>query len=178
MWDILLLLISIFHFIRITLFIGFELSMLPGLFDQTMDNLSLFFYLLDILLNFHTTYYDAEGDEIFHSRMICRRYARRGLLFDALAAFPFHLFSIRFLQLVSLIKMARLKRIFELIRRANLSYQQKVMLRLISFLILIPFIFHTLACIWNSVQRSSAVWIAPLFWIDPSLAALPRPFIF
>ena len=115
-------------------------------------------------MNFNTTYYDKDGDEVKSSKKIAQRYLRTNFLFDLLAAFPFHIFELKELQLISLIKLQRIARIKELLRRLNLSYRSKLFLRLLFFIILFPFVFHILTCVWNLIKDD--FWISPLFWFD------------
>ena len=50
-------------------------------------------FLLDILITFRTGYVDYSGNEIFDARLIAVRFVSSLFVVDALAAFPFHIFS-------------------------------------------------------------------------------------
>ena len=49
------------------------------------------FYVVDILLNFRTTYVSKSGQVIYESRLIAINYIRGWFLLDLLAAVPFDL---------------------------------------------------------------------------------------
>lgn len=50
-------------------------------------------FLLDILITFRTGYVDYSGNEIFDAKLIAVRFVSSLFIVDALAAFPFHIFS-------------------------------------------------------------------------------------
>ena len=51
-----------------------------------------------------------------------------------------------------------------MLRRLNLSLRAKLYFKIFLFIILLPFVFHIMACLWNAVSSDS--WISPIFWLD------------
>lgn len=163
---------SFFHFILVSFKLGFRLEVSAGPNETAKNNNYFFFestylvlYIADIVLNFRTTYYDKEGDEIVQSKLISIHYIQGSFMMDFLATFPFHFFSNQYLQLGSLIKLFRIARIRNLIKRLNLSLRVKLYFKIILFIVMLPFIFHIMACTWHAV--SAEKWISPIFWLDP-----------
>ena len=125
-------------------------------------------FLLDILITFRTGYVDYSGNEIFDARLIAVRFVSSLFVVDALAAFPFHIFSplIDFgpsAQFVdNCLKVNFLLRASKLINSDRIdsfiSPQARISKLLFGFLCLA----HFFACLFffvGSVQSGSDSWI-------------------
>lgn len=88
-----------------------------------------FVFLLDIVVNFRTTFYDIEtGDEVFDSKRTGREYLKGRFAIDLLSTIPFDNITAIFsdssspiLQLFSLLKLVRISRLGRIIERMNVT---------------------------------------------------------
>jgi len=59
-------------------------------FANWFDNFSIICFWIDIILNFRTTYYDADSNEVVNGKLIAREYISSITFWiDLLAAIPF-----------------------------------------------------------------------------------------
>lgn len=87
-----------------------------------------FFYFIDIVVNFRTTYLSKLGDEIFDSKKIAIHYIFQGsFVIDFLASFPFSAVggSGVVLELMGMLKLARITRITKIINKLDIDATTK-----------------------------------------------------
>ena len=69
----------------------------PGFY--VLNSLIDFVFLLDIIVNFRTTFYDIEtGDEVFDSKRTGKRYLKSRFTIDLLSTIPFDNIALIFTQ--------------------------------------------------------------------------------
>lgn len=89
-----------------------------------VDALIDFFYLLDVLISFRTTYMDLlTGMDVTDSYKIAKRYVSSGEFFvDFLSSIPWDtLTNVKLLDSVGLLKLFRYRRLTEVIKTSNVN---------------------------------------------------------
>jgi hypothetical protein len=89
-----------------------------------IDALIDFFYLLDVLISFRTTYMDLlTGMDVTDSYKIAKRYVGSGEFFvDFLSSIPWDtLTNVKLLDSVGLLKLFRYRRLTEVIKTSNVN---------------------------------------------------------
>jgi hypothetical protein len=116
------------------------------------------FFLLDILLNFRTTFRRG-GENISDRTEISRRYLGSLFVFDLLATLPFDALllgsqdvvwqGISVVLILRCLRLLRVARLFAVFRRwEQFSWTNSGSLRIVKFLLVIALALHTVACAW------------------------------
>lgn len=100
-----------------------------------------------------------------HSK-IALRYLKTSFLLDLTCIIPFFLFPLRLLNIISIIKLFSISRLKNFVRNLDLSIQLKLKIRLILLCLLLPLLYHMLACFWSFFDSD---WIPPRFYINTAL---------
>ncbi|TUD02853.1 Potassium voltage-gated channel subfamily H member 4 [Bagarius yarrelli] len=112
-------------------------------------------FILDIVLNFRTTYVSQSGQVVYDSRSICIHYAATWFFVDLVAALPFDLlyaFNITVTSLVHLLKTVRLLRLLRLLQKLD-RYSQYSAMVLTLLMSMFALLAHWMACIWYVIGR-------------------------
>ncbi|XP_044592116.1 potassium voltage-gated channel subfamily H member 8 isoform X1 [Cotesia glomerata] len=118
-------------------------------------------FIVDILLNFRTTYVSKKGNVVLSGGKIAINYLKRWFLIDLLAALPFDLlyaFDVysgeesghSHIHLVKLTRLLRLARLFQKMER----YSQYSGVILALLMLAFSVVAHWLACIWYVIAES------------------------
>jgi len=126
-----------------------------------VNSLIDFVFLLDIIVNFRTTFYDIEtGDEVFDSKRSGKLYLKGRFTVDLLSTIPFDNIALIFtkssspiLQLFSLLKLVRISRLGRIIERMNVTQDIKNALKLFKLIFVIIIYIHCLACLWFVIVK-------------------------
>lgn len=121
-----------------------------------VNSLIDFVFLLDIIVNLRTTFYDIEtGDEVFDSKRTGKMYLKGRFTVDLLSTIPFDNIALIFtkssspiLQLFALLKLVRISRLGRIIERMNVTQDIKNALKLFKLIFVIIIYIHCLACLW------------------------------
>ncbi|VEL06685.1 unnamed protein product [Protopolystoma xenopodis] len=118
----------------------------------TVDHLVDVMFIVDIIINFRTTYVNKNDEVVSHPRKIATHYFKGWFIIDLVAAIPFDLVFSRNpndqpAALIGLLKSARLLRLVGVVRKLDRysEYGTAILLLLTAFFALIA---HWLACIW------------------------------
>ncbi|KAK2876675.1 hypothetical protein Q8A67_020771 [Cirrhinus molitorella] len=112
-------------------------------------------FILDIILNFRTTYVSQSGQVVYEPRSICLHYATTWFFVDLVAALPFDLlyaFNITVTSLVHLLKTVRLLRLLRLLQKLD-RYSQYSAMVLTLLMSMFALLAHWMACIWYIIGR-------------------------
>ncbi|XP_071375631.1 voltage-gated delayed rectifier potassium channel KCNH4-like, partial [Centroberyx affinis] len=112
-------------------------------------------FILDIILNFRTTYVSQSGQVVYEARSICIHYATTWFFVDLVAALPFDLlyaFNITVTSLVHLLKTVRLLRLLRLLQKLD-RYSQYSAMVLTLLMSMFALLAHWMACIWYIIGR-------------------------
>ena len=162
-WDFCNLTLLIYSVFEVPFSISF-LSTTCGTSEREILNLCIDgFFMVDILLNFCTAYYDEEiGAMQVEYRRIARHYIHNWFIFDLLSSLPWDRFfcsfltnnqSTRVLKILRLIKILRLVRIIRITSRIqdSIGTWASDSLRLSKFVGILFVFGHVCACIWHLV---------------------------
>ncbi|XP_028816869.1 potassium voltage-gated channel subfamily H member 4-like isoform X3 [Denticeps clupeoides] len=123
-------------------------------------------FILDIILNFRTTYVSQSGQVVYDSRSICIHYAATWFFVDLVAALPFDLlyaFNITVTSLVHLLKTVRLLRLLRLLQKLD-RYSQYSAMVLTLLMSVFALLAHWMACIWYVIGRKEMESHHPETW--------------
>uniref|UniRef100_A0A8D0CXM5 Potassium voltage-gated channel subfamily H member 2 n=1 Tax=Sander lucioperca TaxID=283035 RepID=A0A8D0CXM5_SANLU len=126
-------------------------------------------FIIDILINFRTTYVNANDEVVSHPVRIAVHYFKGWFLIDMVAAIPFDLLIYRSGEetttLIGLLKTARLLRLVRVARKLD-RYSEYGAAVLFLLMCTFALIAHWLACIWyaiGSVERNGSIgWLHTL----------------
>uniref|UniRef100_G3TYC9 Voltage-gated inwardly rectifying potassium channel KCNH2 n=1 Tax=Loxodonta africana TaxID=9785 RepID=G3TYC9_LOXAF len=109
-------------------------------------------FIVDILINFRTTYVNANEEVVSHPGRIAVHYFKGWFLIDMVAAIPFDLliFGSGSSQLIGLLKTARLLRLVRVARKLD-RYSEYGAAVLFLLMCTFALIAHWLACIWYAI---------------------------
>ncbi|RCN49533.1 hypothetical protein ANCCAN_04305 [Ancylostoma caninum] len=133
-------------------------------------------FIVDIIINFRTTYVNENDEVVSHPGKIAIHYFKGWFVIDMIAAVPFDLLLVNTnsdetTTLIGLLKTARLLRLVRVARKLDRysEYGAAVLLLLMATFALIA---HWLACIWYAIgsaelpHKSQITWLHQLceFW--------------
>ncbi|XP_062264179.1 potassium voltage-gated channel subfamily H member 6a isoform X2 [Platichthys flesus] len=134
-------------------------------------------FIVDILINFRTTYVNHNDEVVSHPGHIAQHYFKGWFLIDIVAAIPFDLLIFRSgseepqtTTLIGLLKTARLLRLVRVARKLD-RYSEYGAAVLFLLMCTFALIAHWLACIWyaiGNVERHSSMHIGgmKIGWLD------------
>ncbi|KDR07360.1 Potassium voltage-gated channel subfamily H member 6, partial [Zootermopsis nevadensis] len=128
-------------------------------------------FIVDILINFRTTYVNSNDEVVSHPGKIAVHYLRGWFLIDLVAAIPFDLLLFgsdtdETTTLIGLLKTARLLRLVRVARKIDRysEYGAAVLLLLMATFALIA---HWLACIWYAIGNAERPLLkSKVGWLD------------
>ncbi|KTG33684.1 hypothetical protein cypCar_00001499 [Cyprinus carpio] len=134
-------------------------------------------FIIDILINFRTTYVNHNDEVVSNPTRIAQHYFKGWFLIDIVAAIPFDLLIFRSgsdepqtTTLIGLLKTARLLRLVRVARKLD-RYSEYGAAVLFLLMCTFALIAHWLACIWyaiGNVERTSSARIGgmKIGWLD------------
>uniref|UniRef100_A0A8C3RYT9 Potassium voltage-gated channel subfamily H member 2 n=1 Tax=Chelydra serpentina TaxID=8475 RepID=A0A8C3RYT9_CHESE len=138
---------------------------------NVVDLLVDIMFLIDILINFRTTYVNSNEEVVSQPARIAIHYFKGWFLIDMVAAIPFDLLifgsgsgSEETTTLIGLLKTARLLRLVRVARKLD-RYSEYGAAVLFLLMCTFALIAHWLACIWyaiGNVERQSIGWLHAL----------------
>jgi len=128
-WDLVIIFLAIYNSFQIPFEIAFNPADMKTPAFIVLNSMIDFIFLLDIVVNFRTTFYDIEtGDEVFDAKRTGRKYLKSRFTIDLLSTIPFDNIALIFtassspvLQLFSLLKLVRISRLGRIIERMNVT---------------------------------------------------------
>ena len=137
---------------------------------KSFDSLIDLVFIVDIILNFRTSYIDpTNGEEVLDPYKISRKYLTELRFYiDVLSTVPLDDFfggGILFLQFLGVLKIQRLARISKVIMNLNTSLQTKAAFKVV-YLIFMMFMFiHVMGCAWYYMVENDEIWIPNMDFI-------------
>ncbi|XP_078083851.1 voltage-gated delayed rectifier potassium channel KCNH8 [Mustelus asterias] len=140
-------------------------------------------FMLDIMLNFRTTYVSKSGQVVYDPRSICVHYATTWFFVDLIAALPFDLlyaFNINVYFGVHLLKTVRLLRLLRLLQKLD-RYSQYSAVVLTLLMSMFALIAHWMACIWYYIGQKEieandlSTW--EIGWLHELAKRLGTPYV-
>ncbi|XP_056611639.1 potassium voltage-gated channel subfamily H member 3 [Triplophysa dalaica] len=161
-WDWLILLATFYVAVTVpynvcfTVVGGRDESSTPRSPPSVSDILVEILFMLDILLNFRTTFVSTSGQVVYDARSICVHYVTTWLFVDLIAALPFDLlyaFNVSVYFGVHLLKTVRLLRLLRLLQKLE-RYSQYSAVVLTLLMSMFALLAHWMACVWYIIGRS------------------------
>ena len=159
LWDMLHLMIIIFNLILTPIEVGFDLKngVMENVTLQFFVNFSIGFFIMDIMVNLNTAFYD-KGALNFSKSMIIRHYFSGPMLRDVLSFFSQFLAIfygndfMQYFDLLILLRFYNLKKIFVSIEE-YIAVDEKLYntLSLVKLTFGVFFMSHILACLWHFI---------------------------
>uniref|UniRef100_A0A8D0H0U8 Voltage-gated delayed rectifier potassium channel KCNH4 n=1 Tax=Sphenodon punctatus TaxID=8508 RepID=A0A8D0H0U8_SPHPU len=169
LWDWLILLATFYVAVTVpynVCFTNTEDSLVAARSTIVSDIAVEMLFILDIILNFRTTYVSQSGQVVYDTRSICIHYAATWFFVDLIAALPFDLlyaFNITVTSLVHLLKTVRLLRLLRLLQKLD-RYSQYSAMVLTLLMSMFALLAHWMACIWYVIGRKEMESNDPLTW--------------
>ncbi|OMJ86623.1 hypothetical protein SteCoe_11839 [Stentor coeruleus] len=126
-----------------------------------VDTIIDFFFTIDFILKFFTSYKDKKGQEIFNWKKIWRNYLKKKFWVDVVSTFPID--KLLFLlgnkhgpsiTIINLLKILRLRRI-SFMSKSKASLLLRLGFVITNFLLVV----HIAGCVWFIVVRENERWI-------------------
>ncbi|XP_057391798.1 potassium voltage-gated channel subfamily H member 6 isoform X1 [Balaenoptera acutorostrata] len=188
-WDWLILLLVIYT----AIFTPYSAAFLLGDQDEpqradcgyacspltTVDLVVDIMFVVDIVINFRTTYVNTNDEVVSHPRRIAVHYFKGWFLIDVVAAIPFDLLIFRTgsdetTTLIGLLKTARLLRLVRVARKLD-RYSEYGAAVLFLLMCTFALIAHWLACIWYAIGNVERPYLEPkIGWLDSLGAQLGK----
>uniref|UniRef100_A0AAR2J0N6 Cyclic nucleotide-binding domain-containing protein n=1 Tax=Pygocentrus nattereri TaxID=42514 RepID=A0AAR2J0N6_PYGNA len=128
-------------------------------------------FIVDILINFRTTYVNTNEEVVSHPAKIAVHYFKGWFLIDMVAAIPFDLLifgsgSEETTTLIGLLKTARLLRLVRVARKLD-RYSEYGAAVLMLLMCIFALIAHWLACIWYAIGNVEKPYLEhTIGWLD------------
>ncbi|NXE55922.1 KCNH4 protein, partial [Casuarius casuarius] len=169
LWDWLILLATFYVAVTVpynVCFTGTEDSPSAARSTIVSDIAVEMLFILDIVLNFRTTYVSQSGQVVYDPRSICLHYVATWFFVDLIAALPFDLlyvFNVTVTSLVHLLKTVRLLRLLRLLQKLD-RYSQYSAMVLTLLMSVFALLAHWMACVWYVIGRKEMESNDPLTW--------------
>ncbi|XP_075299549.1 voltage-gated delayed rectifier potassium channel KCNH4 isoform X1 [Opisthocomus hoazin] len=169
LWDWLILLATFYVAVTVpynVCFTGTEDSLSAARSTIVSDIAVEMLFILDIVLNFRTTYVSQSGQVVYEPRSICLHYVATWFFVDLIAALPFDLlyvFNVSVTSLVHLLKTVRLLRLLRLLQKLD-RYSQYSAMVLTLLTSMFALLAHWMACIWYVIGRREMESNDPQTW--------------
>ncbi|NXF34446.1 KCNH4 protein, partial [Nyctibius bracteatus] len=169
LWDWLILLATFYVAVTVpynVCFTGTEDSLSAARSTIGSDIAVEMLFILDIVLNFRTTYVSQSGQVVYEPRSICIHYVATWFFVDLIAALPFdllYLFNVTVTSLVHLLKTVRLLRLLRLLQKLE-RYSQYGAMVLTLLTSVFALLAHWLACVWYVIGRKEMESNDPQTW--------------
>ncbi|KAF1379765.1 hypothetical protein PFLUV_G00179430 [Perca fluviatilis] len=171
LWDWLILLATFYVAVAVPYDICFvshdEGSDYHSLVSRSTSDIAVeMLFILDIILNFRTTYVSQSGQVVYDARSIYLHYCTTWFFVDLIAALPFDLlyaFNITVTSLVHLLKTLRLLRLLRLLQKLD-RYSQYSAVVLTLLMSVFALLAHWMACVWYVIGRKEIESSDPITW--------------
>ncbi|XP_063749403.1 potassium voltage-gated channel subfamily H member 4-like [Eleginops maclovinus] len=184
LWDWLILLATFYVAVTVPYNVSFtpyDDTVTAGRSTIVSDIVVEMLFIIDIILNFRTTYVSKSGQVVYEARSIWIHYATSWFFVDLVAALPFDLlyaFNITVTSLVHLLKTVRLLRLLRLLQKLD-RYSQYSAMVLTLLMSVFALLAHWMACIWYMIGRkeiaTNETW--EIGWLHELGKRLETPYI-
>ncbi|XP_036125228.1 potassium voltage-gated channel subfamily H member 4 [Molossus molossus] len=168
-WDGLILLATFYVAVTVPYnicFLGDDDTPITSRHTLVSDIAVEMLFILDIILNFRTTYVSQSGQVVSSPRSIGLHYLATWFFVDLIAALPFDLlyvFNITVTSLVHLLKTVRLLRLLRLLQKLE-RYSQCSAVVLTLLMSAFALLAHWMACVWYVIGRQEMEANDALLW--------------
>ncbi|KAK7919540.1 hypothetical protein WMY93_010824 [Mugilogobius chulae] len=155
LWDWLILIATFYVAVSVPYNVSFTPYAVSERSTMGTDIAVEMLFIIDIILNFRTTYVSKSGQVVYDARSICIHYVTTWFFVDLVAALPvdlLYVFNITVTSLVHLLKTVRLLRLLRLLQRLD-RYSQYSAMVLTLLMSVFALLAHWMACIWYLIGR-------------------------
>lgn len=143
--------------------IAFEFSGTTQIVYKTGDYITLVLFIMDIIINFRTTYLTSDNDEVIDTRMIARNYVSSSMFwFDLISTLPIAEISdisgnsgsssyVKWFKQLKIFRVLRLAKLTKFLQSDSAKTIYQILKILLAFLI----IYHWMTCIWFFIVKQS-----------------------
>lgn len=165
-WDLLTMLFALYNCVTVPLDFAFN-----SVSSETLLVINTFFdccFMLDVLLNFFTTYIDNNGDEVTDQKLIAINYLKLMFWIDFMSSVPIDNFAdsifnqsdvSRTLMMTDLAKLIRVLRLSRIVRFMRARDQTKYVFKLMTLLMYLFIWIHLSACFYFALAKRNEDWI-------------------
>lgn len=165
-WDVLTMLLALYNGITIPVIVAFRPE--DDLGFLIVNLLIDLVFLCDIVLNFFTSYFNGNKDEVFDHRKIIFHYLKTSFVIDFIASFPIDNFVVMFdnsnstayyFLLSDLLKLLRIFRISRILKFVRARDVVKSGMRIIQMTIYLVMYIHLTGCLWYILVKHQDNWV-------------------
>ena len=175
-WDIFILLMAVQNSFMVPIDIAFAPEFTNHPLYNFFDSLVEIFFVIDIILQFITSFMNRMGAEVFDSRKIFKNYAFSGkFIIDLLPLFGSQLFVTKVnskFKFFGMLKITRVNRLTTMIAKLNLPMDVKALFILAKLTLFLLLWFHSMACGWYMAIYTNKFEVdsegESLKWVPPS----------
>ena len=167
-WDLFIMFMAIYNWFAIPV----QFALNPEFTDHpayiAVDALINLIFIIDVIINFRTTFiHKLTGEEIIEPKKIAYEYIKTRFFIDLIASIPFdnvaEIFvpvgSVSTLNLITLLKLARVMRLGRLISVMKVKDDIKLSLRLFKLVFFLILYLHWQGCLWYYIVIKDQKWI-------------------
>lgn len=172
-WEFFILFLAIFNSISIPFQVFYKReytwSLLKSREFQILDAVIDLLFLIDIIVQFRTTYIDTVRCKVeCDPHKIAKNYLAGSFWIDFISSFPFGnvfegvITSTRFvaiLQALGLLKLLRLGRIYPAVRKLNLHFRSKIVIKIALMTFFIIIALHFASAMWFYFVQTDQRWV-------------------
>jgi len=172
-WDLGIIVMAFYNSIVIPFEISFEppalrTSVLYWIVNVMID----IFFVLDIAVNFRTTYITSKNEEIFDKKKIALRYMLGQFTADFLPVLQLDLLVIamgyrrqsRYFKILEVLKIVRVFNLTTIVQDLRINESSKAFLKIGLLTLYLCIYIHMVACLWWYIQDWHDIWIPPASW--------------
>lgn len=149
-WDIIILLISIFYIIWTPISFSFEHQIEENL--NEVEKIAKIFFVFDVLFKFNVTYHD-HGNEIKLRKKIIVNYLKSGFIFDFFTLIGIYSDPFSFSKLMVFFKIISVSHYIDLLRELLIfSDFEEAIIKIMILISKILYIAHIFACLLNLIS--------------------------
>ena len=168
-WNNSVLILAVVNAVAVPL----ELTVYRDLSENTtyiiIDLIINAIFLLDVLINFNTSFFSAEGELIRARKDIAINYMFHGAFFiDFFSSIPYSLIGLKSLKFMKILKIFRITRLSKVIEKMTLEEDSKAGAKILKLIFELFLIMHLLGCSWFyvvAIYEDNNYWSPPLDFI-------------
>mmetsp|Transcript_8148 Transcript_8148/g.16048 ORF Transcript_8148/g.16048 Transcript_8148/m.16048 type:complete len:936 (-) Transcript_8148:1060-3867(-) len=165
-WDLFTMLLALYNCVTVPLAFSFNTAE-----NETVLAINTLFdciFMVDVVLNFFTTFIDSNGDEVVDQRTIALNYLKLMFWVDFLSSVPIDNFAdsmfnqsdvSKVLMMSDLVKLIRILRLTRIIRFLRARDQTKYVIKLMTLLMYLFIWIHLASCFYFALARTHEDWI-------------------
>ena len=125
-WNNFVLLLAIFNSFAVPVEMTVYEKLTEVKWYYATDVIINILFIIDIIVQFNTSFYNQEGEEIRDRKEIATRYMFKGMfIFDFLSSIPYDAFNLDSFKVLKILKITRISRMTKAINKMELKEENK-----------------------------------------------------